>query len=95
MVENYLDRPGVAELFEISSGVASLVGMVVPDKAKVAEKCIRDIEIPKNCVVAAVVRGKEFVVPRGETVIKVGDHVVFVGPVADIKEAQDLFMLRD
>jgi len=94
MVENYLDRPGVAELFEISSGVASLVGMIVPEKAKVAGKLIRDIDIPKNCVVAAVVRGKEFVVPRGETKIKVGDHVVFVGPATDIKEAQDFFMLK-
>jgi len=95
MVENYLDRPGVAELFEISGGVASLVGTVVPEKAKVAGKFIRDIDVPKNCVVAAVIRGKEFVVPRGDTKINVGDHVVFVGPSKDIKEAQDLFMIKD
>ncbi|MBU0986685.1 MAG: TrkA C-terminal domain-containing protein [Proteobacteria bacterium] len=30
-------------------------------------------------------------VPRGDTKIKVGDHVVFVGPAKDIKEAQALF----
>jgi len=95
MVENYLDRPGVAELFEISGGVASLVGAVVPEKAKVDGKFIRDIDVPKNCVVAAVIRGKEFVVPRGDTKINVADHVVFVGPSKDIKEAQDLFMLKD
>ena len=95
MVENYLDRPGVAELFEISGGVASLVGMVVPEKAKVASQFIRDIDIPRDCVVAAVVRGKDFVVPRGDTKIEVGDHVVFVGPTSAIKKAQDMFMLKD
>jgi Trk K+ transport system NAD-binding subunit len=61
----------------------------------VAGKLIQNIDIPKNCVVAAVIRGKEFVVPRGETEIKVGDHVVFVGPATDIKEAQDLFRLQE
>jgi Trk K+ transport system NAD-binding subunit len=94
MVENYLDRPGVAELFEISTGVASLVGMVVPDKARVAGEFIRDIAIPRDCVVAAVIRGKDFVVPRGNTKIEVGDHVVFVGPTSAIKKAQDIFRVK-
>jgi len=95
MVENFLDRPGVAELFEIGTGVASLVGVIVPEKARIAGKLIRDIEIPTECVVAAVIRGKEFVVPRGNTKIETGDHVVFVGPTSAIKNAQDAFMLKE
>ncbi len=94
MVENYLDRPGVADLFEISSGVASLVGMVVPEDARVAGKLIRNIEVPMDCVVAAVIRGKKFVVPRGDTKIQVGDQVVFVGPTGAIKKAQEMFLLK-
>jgi amino acid transporter/Trk K+ transport system NAD-binding subunit len=94
MVENYLDRPGVADLFEISSGVASLVGMVVPEDARVAGKLIRNIEVPMDCVVAAVIRGKQFVVPRGDTKIHVGDQVVFVGPTGAIKKAQEMFLLK-
>jgi Trk K+ transport system NAD-binding subunit len=95
MVESYLDRPGVAELFEIGTGEASLVGVIVPDAAVVDGKQIRDIEIPRECVVAAVIRGKKFVVPRGDTTIEVGDHVVFVGPAAAIKKAQDVFLLEE
>jgi Trk K+ transport system NAD-binding subunit len=45
-------------------------------------------------VVAAVIRGKKFVVPRGDTIIEAGDEVVFVGPTSHIKSAQDLFVLR-
>ena len=37
MVENFLDRPGVAELFEIGAGVASLVGVVVPEMPRYQE----------------------------------------------------------
>jgi len=95
MVENFLDRPGVAELFEIGTGVAGLVGVIVPEKARVAGKLIRNIDIPEECVVAAVIRGKDFVVPRGNTKIEAGDHVVFVGPTSAIKNAQDAFMLKE
>ena len=92
-VENYLDRPGVAELVEIGRGVASLVGVFVPDSARVDGSKIHEIAIPTECVVAAVVRGKEFVVPRGETLIQAGDRVIFVGPPSAIKKAQDIFTL--
>jgi Trk K+ transport system NAD-binding subunit len=94
MVENYLDRPGVAELFEIGTGVASLVGVIVPEDAQVDGKSIHEIDIPAECVVAAVIRGKRFVVPRGHTGIEVGDHVVFVGPTSAVKKAHETFMLR-
>lgn len=94
IVENYLDRPGVAELFEIGTGVASLIGVIVPESARVAGKHIHEIDIPTECVVAAVIRGKEFVVPRGNTRIETGDHVVFVGPTSAIKKAHDTFMIK-
>jgi Trk K+ transport system NAD-binding subunit len=91
MVENYLDRPGVAELFEIETGVASLIDMEVPEDAAVIGRRIQDIEIPEQCVVAAVIRGDDFVVPRGQTEICGGDHVVFVGPSDAVQTAHDIF----
>ena len=95
MVENYLDRPGVAELFEIGTGVASLIGVIIPDGARVAGKEIHALEIPSECVVAAVIRGKQFVVPRGSTRIDVGDEVVFVGPPKVVQAARELFLITD
>ncbi len=91
MVENYLDRPGVAELFEIETGVASLMDLVVPESGQVVGQRIREIEVPEQCVVAAVLRDEEFVVPRGNTEIMAGDHVILVGPREDVKAAQELF----
>ncbi|MGD8320915.1 MAG: amino acid permease, partial [Gemmatimonadota bacterium] len=90
MVENYLDRPGVAELFEISSGVASLVSVPVPEGGAASGALIRDMAIPSECVVAAVIRGKEFVVPRGDTRIETGDYLVLVGPADAVKKTQRL-----
>ncbi|MDZ7773076.1 MAG: amino acid permease [Balneolaceae bacterium] len=91
MVENHLDRPEVAELFEIESGIASLIDMKVPDDGKIVGRPIQEIEIPDQCVVAAVIREGTFVVPRGGTVINAGDHVVFVGPSEAVQSAHKIF----
>lgn len=95
MVENYLDRPGVANLFEIEGGVASLIDAHVPDEGSVVGKRIQDIRIPEECVVAAIVRAEQFVVPRGGTEIKARDHVVFVGPPQSVQDARTVFVDTD
>jgi Trk K+ transport system NAD-binding subunit len=91
MVENYLDRPSVADLFEIESGVASLIDMEISEDSQVVGSMIQEINIPDQCVVAALIRDGEFVVPRGQTEIKGGDHVVFVGPTEAIQSAHKIF----
>ncbi|PEN09345.1 hypothetical protein CRI93_01035 [Longimonas halophila] len=91
MVENFLDRPGVADLFEIESGIASLIDMEVPVNGKVVGRMIQDIDIPEQCVVAAIIRDDNFVVPRGRTEVRSGDHVVFVGPSDAVQEAHNTF----
>jgi Trk K+ transport system NAD-binding subunit len=73
---------------------ARRLGVIVPERARVAGKTIREIDIPMECVVAVVIRGKNFVVPRGGTRIEEGDEVIFVGPTTAIKKAHDHFILR-
>ncbi|MCG7853841.1 MAG: amino acid permease, partial [Methanosarcinaceae archaeon] len=90
MVENILDRPGLTELLEIEAGVAGIVGVIVPKNSKVVGQLIKDMTIPKNCVVAAVLREKQYVVPRGNTEIKAGDHVFFVGATDAITQVNKI-----
>jgi amino acid transporter/Trk K+ transport system NAD-binding subunit len=94
MVENILDNPVLAQLFEFGIGAASLLEVSVAENAKVIGGLIKDIEIPKGCLIAAIIRDKQFVVPRGVTRIEVDDRVIFIGPASAIKKAFDLFMLK-
>jgi amino acid transporter len=94
MVENILDNPVLAQLFEFGIGAASLLEVSVPENAKVNGNLIRDIEIPKGCLIAAIIRDNLFVVPRGTTNIEVDDRVIFIGPASAIKKAFDIFMLK-
>jgi len=91
MVENQLDRPGLAQLFEFGIGAASVLDVTVPAGADVGGQKICDIEIPKECVIAAIIRDNAFVVPHGNTTIKVDDRVIFIGLAAVIRKACDMF----
>jgi Trk K+ transport system NAD-binding subunit len=95
MVENLLDRPGLAQLFEFGIGAASLLDVNVPENALVASQEIRNLEIPRECLIAAIIRDNKFVVPRGKTRIEVGDRIVFIGPAAPVKKAHDMFRLEE
>lgn len=92
MVENVLDRPGIANLFEIGSGVATLVSVTLPRGATAKGTSIHALSLPESCVIAAIIRGKTFVVPRGSTVLDEGDEVVLVGTQAAVKDARDLLL---
>lgn len=91
MVENYLDRPVMADLFEIEGGVANLIDVEIPENGSVVGMEIQQIDIPEECVVAAIIRDEEFVVPRGKTIIQKDDHVVVVGPEGAIGKAHKVF----
>jgi len=93
MVENLLDRPGLAQLFEFGIGAASLLDVTVPEGSRVANQEIRHLKIPQECLIAAIIRDSTFVVPRGKTKIGVGDRIIFIGPADPVREAHDMFML--
>jgi len=69
--------------------------MEVPENGTVVGKMIQDIDIPEQCVVAAVIRGDDFVVPRGKTEIRGGDHIVFVGPSDAVQTAHATFSAEE
>ena len=92
MIESLLDRPGLTQLFEFGIGAASVLDAVVPEGAHVSGQPIRDLDIPEECVIAAIIRDNHFVVPRGDTHIEEKDQVYFIGPAAAIRNACDSFL---
>jgi len=61
-------EPGGAEVLEIQ----------VDEQSVLADRAIRDVaaDLPDGVVIGAITRGDDYVTPRGDTVVHVGDHVV-------------------
>lgn len=90
-VQNLLDRPDLAQPLKLGAGQANLLGVSVQKTAKVIGKRIHELALPYECVIAAVIHGDSFVVPKGDTQIKPGHYIIMVGPSDVVAEAAKVF----
>jgi trk system potassium uptake protein TrkA len=65
-------------LLKIRKGQFSLVEEKVHPTALAAGKAVRDLNLPAECVLAAIIRKGVLVIPRGDTVLQPADEVLAV-----------------
>jgi trk system potassium uptake protein TrkA len=65
-------------LLKLRKGEYSLVEEKVHPTAPVVGKPIRELSLPKECVLAAIIRTNQLIVPRGDTVLQPADEVLAV-----------------
>jgi trk system potassium uptake protein TrkA len=63
-------------LLKLRRGQYSIVEHQVNPGALAAGKQVHDLDLPHDCVLTAIIRGGELIVPRGETVIQTDDTVL-------------------
>ena len=63
-------------LVRLRRGELAIVTEKLEPGAKAEGQRIADLPLPSDCLVMAVVRGDEILVPRGETVLQSGDEVL-------------------
>lgn len=65
-------------LLKLRKGQYSLVEEKVHPQALAVGKSIRDLHLPDECVLAAVIRSGQLIIPRGDTVLQPLDEVLAV-----------------
>lgn len=78
-------------LLKLRRGRYALVEEKIPAGAKVLGQAIKDIRFPEQCVIAAIIRHGEIVVPRGATIFEAGDEVLAVTDRAGATQLAELF----
>jgi len=77
-------------LLKIRRGKYMLVEEKIPPGAPVIGRPIKDLDLPQQCVIAAIIRHGEIVVPRGMTALEVEDEVL---AITDAQGAEALHRL--
>jgi trk system potassium uptake protein len=77
-------------LLKLRKGQYSLVEKKVAPGSTAAGKAVRDLNLPEKCVLAAVIRKGELMVPRGNTVLNPDDEVLAVVHAANVQHLADL-----
>jgi trk system potassium uptake protein len=65
-------------LLKLRRGSFSLVEEKLPPGAKAVGAAIKNLALPEQCVIAAIIRRGEVVLPSGSTVFEVGDEVLAI-----------------
>jgi trk system potassium uptake protein TrkA len=65
-------------LMKLRKGQYSLVEEKVHPTAAAVGKAIRDLKLPTECVLAAVIRKGELIIPRGDVVLQPADEILAV-----------------
>jgi len=78
LIQEEMSMGDMMTLLKLKRGRYSLVEEKIPDKAKAIGVAIKDLNLPSNCVVAAIIRKGEIVLPRGITTLEREDEVLAI-----------------
>jgi trk system potassium uptake protein TrkA len=88
LIEEEMSWGDMMTLLKIRRGRYSLVEEKIPEGARAIGVAIKDLALPEECVIAAIIRQGRVIIPRGITELEVGDEVLaVVGPGAAEKLA--------
>jgi trk system potassium uptake protein len=76
LVEEAVSVGRLVRTLQFEGGNVQLVEVTLAEDAPVVDKAIRDLDIPRDATIVAVVRAEHVVMPRGDTVFEAGDEVL-------------------
>lgn len=91
IIEEEMSLGDMLTLLKLRRGHYSLVEEKILPGAKVIGIPIKDLKLPDHCVIAAIIRNGEVIVPRGVTAIEPGDEVLAVIDHEGAKKLAELF----
>jgi trk system potassium uptake protein len=76
LVEEAVSVGRLVRILQFERGLARLVEVTLAENAPVVDRALKDVDMPRDATVVAVVRGEHVVMPRGDTVFEIGDEVL-------------------
>lgn len=78
LVEEAVSVGSLVRLLQLEGGRVSLVEVTLSEDSPANGKQLKDLALPRDATVVAIVRRQHVVVPRGDTVLEVGDEVMIL-----------------
>lgn len=91
LIEEEMSLGDMMTLVKLRRGQYSLIEEKIPAGAKAIGIAIKDLALPEQCVIAAIIRHGVVIVPRGVTVLEENDEVLAVTDAIGAKQLAALF----
>jgi trk/ktr system potassium uptake protein len=78
LIEQAIPERAFIHLLSLRHADLAIIEATISDRSPVARRTIDDIELPVDCVIAAIARGPHLIVPNGSTEILPDDEIIAV-----------------
>lgn len=92
LIEQEVDYSGMKTLMKLKDGKIALSEMIISSTSPVKNKCLKEIKLPKDCILISVIREDSVIIPNGETVLLDGDYIIAASSIKDQQELKDFFL---
>jgi len=91
IIEEEVSLGDMVTLLKVHGGEYSIVEETIAESADGIGVPLKDLGLPDNCVIAAIIRNERVVVPRGESAFEAGDKVLAVTDRDGASRLNELF----
>lgn len=91
LIQEEMSLGDMITLLKLRRGNYSLVEEKIPEGARAIGIAIKDLALPEHCVIAAIIRRGEVMIPRGITTFEAGDEVLAVTDLEGSISLAELF----
>jgi trk system potassium uptake protein TrkA len=91
VLENAISLPGTVSVL-LSGTLTRAVEITLPERSPAEGKTVESLKMPKGCVIGAVYRRGNLIIPHGSTVLRRGDVLALIGEEVAIRKALKLLM---
>ncbi|PYG89785.1 trk system potassium uptake protein TrkA [Ruminiclostridium sufflavum DSM 19573] len=92
LIEQEVDFMGMKTLMKLRGGKVALNEINITNSSPVVNKSLREISIPKDCVLISVIREDLVIIPKGDTILADGDIIITASSLHDQQELKDFFL---
>lgn len=90
-VARILAIPSAIDVEYFADGKVEMMEFVVPENHFFVNKHVQELHFANSCIVSALFRGSEVIIPHGNDIIKGNDRIVVIGKPASMIEVRDMF----
>jgi trk system potassium uptake protein TrkA len=76
LVEEAVTVGRLVRILQFEGGQARLVEVRLAENSPVVDRALRDVDVPRNATIVAIVRDEHVVMPRGDSIFEAGDEVL-------------------
>lgn len=91
LIEQEVDYNGMKTLMKLKDGKITLSELLIVPDSPAANMSLKELNIPKGCLLMSVIRDDSVIIPNGDTVLNVGDYIIAASSLKDQQALKNFF----